>query len=101
MCPPEHFGVLCEINPWMHREVRVDAERAREQWDGLKTTLEQAGDIRGQRLAFDVNRFQLRVLAPDGGDQRQHGYGEEYPGTEWLIAERRHECPELLPARIL
>ena len=22
MCPPEHFGVLYEINPWMHREVR-------------------------------------------------------------------------------
>ena len=31
MCPPEHFGVLYEINPWMHREVRVDAERARQQ----------------------------------------------------------------------
>src|SRR5207302_65756 len=43
MCPPEHFGVLYEINQWMHREVRVDAERARDQWDGLKTTLEEAG----------------------------------------------------------
>lgn len=43
MCPPLHFGVLYEINPWMHREVRVDAERARAQWDNLKTTLEQAG----------------------------------------------------------
>jgi len=43
MCPPKHFGVLYEINPWMHREVRVDAERARQQWDGLKATLEQAG----------------------------------------------------------
>src|SRR3954447_5019408 len=43
MCPPEHFGVLYEINPWMHREVRVDAERARQQWGNLKSTLEQAG----------------------------------------------------------
>jgi len=43
MCPPKHFGVLYEINPWMHREVRVDAEQARQQWDGLRTTLEQAG----------------------------------------------------------
>lgn len=43
MCPPEHFGVLYEINPWMHREVRVDPERARQQWEDLKRTLEQAG----------------------------------------------------------
>lgn len=43
MCPPEHFGVLYEINPWMHRQVLVDAERAREQWANLKATLEQAG----------------------------------------------------------
>jgi N-dimethylarginine dimethylaminohydrolase len=43
MCPPEHFGVLYEINPWMHREVKVDPERARQQWDDLKSTLVHAG----------------------------------------------------------
>jgi N-dimethylarginine dimethylaminohydrolase len=43
MCPPEHFGVLYEINPWMHREVQVDSQRAREQWEVLRSTLEQAG----------------------------------------------------------
>ena len=43
MCPPEHFDVLYEINPWMHREVAVDVDRAREQWDGLATTLRAAG----------------------------------------------------------
>ena len=43
MCPPEHFGVLYEINPWMHQEVAVDPDRARSQWDGLKATLEAAG----------------------------------------------------------
>ena len=31
MCPPEHFGVLYEINPWMNAEVTVDLDRAREQ----------------------------------------------------------------------
>src|SRR5256714_2895726 len=51
MCPPEHFGVLYEINPWMHREVRVDAECARQQWENLKSTLESAG-------------AQIEVLAP-------------------------------------
>jgi N-dimethylarginine dimethylaminohydrolase len=43
MCPPEHFGVLYEINPWMHREVKVDLDRAREQWEGLASTLRDAG----------------------------------------------------------
>ncbi len=43
MCPPEHFGVLYEINPWMHREVAVDLERARDQWEGLAATIRAAG----------------------------------------------------------
>jgi N-dimethylarginine dimethylaminohydrolase len=43
MCPPEHFGVLYEINPWMHREVGVDLDAAREQWEALVATLRSAG----------------------------------------------------------
>ena len=43
MCPPEHFGVLYEINPWMHREVVVDVDRAHAQWEGLVTLLRDAG----------------------------------------------------------
>ncbi len=43
MCPPTHFGVLYEINPWMHAEVTVDRDRAQEQWDGLVSTLRSAG----------------------------------------------------------
>jgi N-dimethylarginine dimethylaminohydrolase len=43
MCPPQHFGVLYEINPWMNREVSVDPDEARAQWDGLVGTLRDAG----------------------------------------------------------
>ena len=43
MCPPEHFGVLYEINPWMHQEVTVDLDGARLEWEGLRSTLEDAG----------------------------------------------------------
>jgi N-dimethylarginine dimethylaminohydrolase len=43
MCPPRHFGVLYEINPWMSREVSVDPEQALAQWEGLAATLEAAG----------------------------------------------------------
>jgi N-dimethylarginine dimethylaminohydrolase len=43
LCPPAHFGVLYEINPWMHQEVVVDLDRARHQWETLVATLRCAG----------------------------------------------------------
>ncbi|HET6954852.1 MAG TPA: arginine deiminase-related protein [Acidimicrobiales bacterium] len=43
MCPPHHFGVLYEINPWMNREVTVAPELAQEQWHHLAVTLRAAG----------------------------------------------------------
>lgn len=43
MCPPAHFGVLYEINTWMHKQVTVDPDLAREQWEGLVANLRQAG----------------------------------------------------------
>ena len=39
MCPPLHFGVLYEINPCMHTEVRVDVERAMTEWERLRDNL--------------------------------------------------------------
>jgi N-dimethylarginine dimethylaminohydrolase len=43
MCPPDHFGVAYEINPWMHREVAVDRDRATHQWQTLVAALRDAG----------------------------------------------------------
>lgn len=43
MCAPEHFGVLYEINAWMHAEVRPDPDLARTQFEGLVSTLVAAG----------------------------------------------------------
>lgn len=43
MCPPEYFGVLYEINPWMKRAVQPDPDLAWEQWQNLVYTLQQAG----------------------------------------------------------
>jgi len=45
MCPPEYFGVMYEINPWMHREVVADIDRAREEWENLAATLRAAGAL--------------------------------------------------------
>jgi N-dimethylarginine dimethylaminohydrolase len=43
MCPPQHFGVLYEINPWMHAEVQVVPDAAIRQWDDLVANLRAAG----------------------------------------------------------
>jgi N-dimethylarginine dimethylaminohydrolase len=43
MCPPLHFGVLYEINPWMHREVTVDRNLSQAQWEDLVDNLRAAG----------------------------------------------------------
>lgn len=43
LCPPRHFGVLYEINPWMHGEVKVNDENAQLQWQQLADTLRAAG----------------------------------------------------------
>jgi N-dimethylarginine dimethylaminohydrolase len=43
MCPPTHFGVLYEINPWMHTEVQVDRDVAQQQWENLVQAFRDAG----------------------------------------------------------
>ncbi len=43
MCPPDHFGVMYEINPWMDRTVQPDRDLARKQWDTLVSNLKETG----------------------------------------------------------
>jgi N-dimethylarginine dimethylaminohydrolase len=43
MCPPRHFGVVYQINPWMVREVVPDVEAAQAQWEHLVAVLQAAG----------------------------------------------------------
>jgi N-dimethylarginine dimethylaminohydrolase len=43
MCPPTHFGVIYEINPWMHVARPVDPRRAADQWEGLYATYRELG----------------------------------------------------------
>lgn len=39
MCPPDHYGIEYEINPWMSRERGSAPDVAREQWHRLHQTL--------------------------------------------------------------
>ena len=43
MCPPEHFGIEYEINPWMSRSRQSDQVVASRQWESLCTLLRRAG----------------------------------------------------------
>ena len=43
MCPPEYFAVTYAINPWMHPDDPVDADRARRQWEQLRATFTSLG----------------------------------------------------------
>ncbi len=39
LCPPDHFGIEYEINPWMSRERGADVELTKKQWRGLHEKL--------------------------------------------------------------
>jgi N-dimethylarginine dimethylaminohydrolase len=43
MCPPTHYGIEYEINPWMSRSRGSTPERAQLQWQGLHDTLVKLG----------------------------------------------------------
>src|SRR4051794_28514950 len=43
MCPPDHYGIEYEINPWMNRSRGSEREVARRQWRALHDTLRGLG----------------------------------------------------------
>ena len=43
MCPPDHYGIEYEINPWMSRSRGSDRPLAIQQWDMLAHTLTDLG----------------------------------------------------------
>ena len=47
MCPPTHFGVVYEINPWMDVRRQADRQLAFAQWRQLRRLLDQLapGDV--------------------------------------------------------
>ena len=47
MCPPDHYGIEYEINPWMSRSRQSDRSLAESQWQQLRDVLVSVGaDIR-------------------------------------------------------
>jgi len=95
MCPPDHYGIEYEINPWMSRQKQADHALAVEQWSALKALLEAAGakieilpPIAGlPDLVFTANAALVyrntAVLARFRYPQRA---GEEPYDAAWLTA---------------
>ncbi|QEG35347.1 dimethylarginine dimethylaminohydrolase family protein [Bythopirellula goksoeyrii] len=95
MCPPVHYGIEYEINPWMSTERQADHGLANHQWQALRQILLDAGamisDVQPVAglpdLVFTANSaivFGKRaVLARFKHEQRQ---GEEPHFRRWLEA---------------
>jgi N-dimethylarginine dimethylaminohydrolase len=93
MCPPDHFGIEYEINPWMNRSLQADRLKAAQQWLDLKQLLEEAGarislmePVAGlPDLVFTANAAMIHrqqaVLARFRHVERQ---GEEVYDERWL-----------------
>ena len=93
MCPPDHYGIEYEINPWMSRSRQADRELAKQQWLDLKSLLEQVGarisllePVAGlPDLVFTANAAMIyrdrAILAHFRHEQRQ---GEEPLCDRWL-----------------
>jgi N-dimethylarginine dimethylaminohydrolase len=45
MCPPDHFGIEYEINPWMDRRVGAESARSHQQWWALHDALCDLGVV--------------------------------------------------------
>jgi len=87
MCPPQHFGVLYEINPWMHREVTVQHELALTQWQNLVDTLRAAGaDVTVMEPGPDVPDL---VFTANAGVVN----GGQFVPSHFRHAERQPETP--------
>jgi N-dimethylarginine dimethylaminohydrolase len=107
MCPPDHYGIEYEINPWMKKERQADHAEAVRQWQALHSLLSSLGaqislvtPAAGlPDLVFTANAaliFRRRaVLSRFRHAQRQ---GEEAHFAAWF--EEHAFQVERLPARL-
>jgi N-dimethylarginine dimethylaminohydrolase len=95
MCPPDHYGIEYEINPWMNRSRASNRVEAGRQWTALRAALEGAGaktsllePVPGlPDLVFTANAAIIyrksAILSRFRHEQRQ---GEEPVDEAWLSA---------------
>ena len=103
MCPPDHYGLLYKINPWMDLANQPDLDLAREQWYNLVSNLEEAGTT--VEILRPVESLPDMVFTADVGLIDRHRfimshfrYSQRQPEAQhaanWF-RERNYEVTEL------
>jgi N-dimethylarginine dimethylaminohydrolase len=93
MCPPDHYGIEYEINPWMDRRRTCNRELAVRQWHGLCQLLEDNGaavsclaPVAGlPDLVFTANAALIfKDLAIPANFRHPERKGEEVHARQWF-----------------
>src|SRR4051794_15640401 len=87
LCPPDHYGIEYEINPWMSRAQPSDTALVREQWERLYRTL--------SGLNANVHRITPRPKLPDMVFTANAGLavGRKFIPSNFRHEERAGEAP--------
>jgi N-dimethylarginine dimethylaminohydrolase len=87
LCPPEHYGIEYEINPWMDRKRGANRSLALAQWQELRGTLESLGG--------ELEFIEPRPALPDMVFTANAGLvvGKKFIRSNFRYSERRGETP--------
>jgi N-dimethylarginine dimethylaminohydrolase len=87
MCPPDHYGIEYEINPWMDRQVGAEPARSSRQWWALHDTLCDLGVV--------VERLDPVPGLPDLVFTANAGlvYGDAFVSSRFRHGVRQGETP--------
>ncbi len=107
MCPPDHFRIGYEINPWMNQAIQPDLEVARNQWDNLVSNLTRSGA--NVELISPISSLPDMVFTADIGlidkyrfIKSRFRYVERQPevqyGADWFRS-RKYEVIEVTPGK--
>jgi N-dimethylarginine dimethylaminohydrolase len=88
MCPPDHYGIEYEINPWMSRARGAAPERARQQWRDLHDALLQLG--------VEIELMTPQPGLPDLVFTANAGlvFGNRFFSSRFAHPERQRETPQ-------
>jgi len=87
MCPPDHYGIEYEINPWMDRTVGSEPAAAIRQWRALRDTLAGLGAT--VELMTPVAGLPDLVFTANAGLI----YGDRFLSSRFRFGVRQGETP--------
>jgi N-dimethylarginine dimethylaminohydrolase len=90
LCPPDHYGIEYEINPWMSRARGAEAAVAQKQWKDLHATL--------SKLNFTIHLVPPQPKLPDMVFTANAGLavGKKFIPSNFRHKERAGEAPHFV-----